>query len=149
MTKTLGCGNDRGYRSLWYQDGLRFECVRCGQCCTGTSGYVFVNRADIARMATELDMDQVLFGKKYLRQIGNHYSLIEKSDGDCIFYCETGCSIYESRPRQCSSYPFWKNSLKSRRAWKKVCEECPGSGVDRSPIIDFQEIEKRRSISPI
>ncbi|MDP7036176.1 MAG: YkgJ family cysteine cluster protein [Planctomycetota bacterium] len=123
--------------------------MRCGQCCTGTSGYVFVNRAEIARMAAEVGIDQDLFGKKYLRQVGNYYSLIEKSNGDCIFYGEKGCSIYESRPRQCKSYPFWKKSLKSRRAWKQVCEECPGSGVGRSPILDVQEIEKRRSISPI
>ena len=26
----------------WYRDGLRFECTRCGACCTGAPGYVWV-----------------------------------------------------------------------------------------------------------
>ena len=29
----------------WYRDGLRFECTRCGHCCTGAPGYVWVDAA--------------------------------------------------------------------------------------------------------
>ena len=35
----------------WYQDGLAFECTRCGACCTGAPGYVWVNDEEIARLA--------------------------------------------------------------------------------------------------
>ena len=28
----------------WYRDGLRFACTRCGACCTGAPGYVWVDR---------------------------------------------------------------------------------------------------------
>ena len=27
----------------WYRDGLRFTCTRCGNCCTGAPGYVWVD----------------------------------------------------------------------------------------------------------
>src|SRR5690606_15561824 len=39
----------------WYRDGLRFECTQCGNCCTGMPGHVWVDEADIARIAEYLD----------------------------------------------------------------------------------------------
>src|SRR6266404_2835548 len=35
----------------WYENGLRFECTRCGHCCTGPSGYVWVNDEEIDQIA--------------------------------------------------------------------------------------------------
>ena len=39
-------------------------------------------------------------------------------DHGCIFLNEDNtCQIYEARPIQCSTYPFWPNILASRAAW--------------------------------
>src|SRR2546428_221024 len=38
----------------WYQDGLRFRCTRCGNCCTGAPGFVWVNDEEIAAIADYL-----------------------------------------------------------------------------------------------
>ncbi|MCH7752933.1 MAG: YkgJ family cysteine cluster protein, partial [Planctomycetes bacterium] len=39
----------------WYQDGLRFKCTGCGNCCTGSPGYVWVNQAEINALAAHLE----------------------------------------------------------------------------------------------
>ena len=31
----------------WYREGLRFECIRCGGCCTGFPGTVRVTNEEI------------------------------------------------------------------------------------------------------
>ena len=38
----------------WYQDGLRFTCTRCGNCCTGAPGYVWVTPAELEALAAHL-----------------------------------------------------------------------------------------------
>jgi hypothetical protein len=32
---------------LWYKDGLRFECQRCGNCCRGKPGTVWLKKREI------------------------------------------------------------------------------------------------------
>ena len=40
----------------WYSKGLRFECQRCGRCCTrrGSYSFVFLTEADVGALAAEL-----------------------------------------------------------------------------------------------
>ena len=35
----------------WYTDGLRFRCTRCGHCCTGAPGYVWVEDEELRAIA--------------------------------------------------------------------------------------------------
>ena len=35
----------------------------------------------------------------------------------CVFLNDQKCRIYEARPVQCSTYPFWPNLLESEAAW--------------------------------
>ena len=37
--------------SPWYRDGLAFSCTRCGACCTGGPGYVWVSPEEIEELA--------------------------------------------------------------------------------------------------
>lgn len=40
------------------------------------------------------------------------------SDGACIFLNSANqCSIYEARPLQCRTYPYWPRVIKSRASW--------------------------------
>ncbi|MFG0335929.1 MAG: YkgJ family cysteine cluster protein, partial [Maioricimonas sp. JB049] len=39
----------------WYRDGLQFSCTQCGNCCTGSPGYVWVTEEEIAAIAAHLD----------------------------------------------------------------------------------------------
>ena len=114
----------------WYASGLRFECLRCGKCCRGEPGFVWVTRSDLARIAAYLGVDEAALLDTSVRRVGRRLSLVERPDGDCVFYRD-GCTIYPVRPRQCRTFPFWPENLTSRRRWERVAEECPGTGHGR------------------
>jgi Fe-S-cluster containining protein len=114
----------------WYREGLRFSCVPdCGNCCTG-SGIVEVGPAEVERLAAGLGMTVQAFGGRYLRRIGETLCLTDKGPhGDCVFYGpDRRCEVYDHRPNQCRSWPFWPSNLTSRRAWDESARRCPGMG---------------------
>jgi len=130
----------------WYTDGLRFECTQCGKCCTGAPGFVWVNDEEVKALALRLGVAENEFLRDYTRREGNRRTLIEKPNNDCIFYdAKVGCTVYEQRPRQCRSWPFWDSNLKSEKAWEKTVEICPGSGEGRLYLIE-EIIEKKSMI---
>ena len=123
--------------SPWYQDGLAFSCTKCGACCTGTPGYVWVSPEEIARLAEFRGETVERFAAKFVRQVQDRYSLIEKPGGDCIFWDkEAGCTVYAARPVQCQTWPFWPENVQTRDDWDHVCSICPGSGQGRLYTVD-------------
>lgn len=132
-------------RAPWYKDGLRFTCTQCGECCSGEPGFVWVNEEEIAGLANVLKMDVDAFEHKFVRLVGLEKSLIEYPDGDCILLDpETRrCTVYQARPIQCRTWPFWDSNLERRRDWEETCEACPGAGTGK--LYTLAEIETRRS----
>ena len=134
----------------WYADGLKFQCTGCGDCCTGAPGYVWVNKQEIADLAEELGFDDVeKFEDKYVRKIGIRKSLVEFPNGDCVFF-DNGtrkCAVYQQRPRQCRTWPFWDSNLKSPAAWQETCEGCKGSGQGK--LYSLDQIEAQRKVMRI
>lgn len=115
--------------SPWFRDGLSFECTRCGACCTGAPGYVWVNGEEIARLAEFRGESVERFSKQFVRRVNGRFSLIEKPGGDCIFWDkQAGCTVYAARPVQCQTWPFWPENIESRESWQAVTKRCPGSG---------------------
>jgi Fe-S-cluster containining protein len=117
----------------WYKAGLAFACQMCGRCCAGPGeGYVWAGKEEITRMAKILNLTPEEFKRKYTRRVAFRYSLIEKQPGkDCIFLRKNGqgqpvCEVYAERPVQCRTWPFWKENLRSRSAWRQAAETCPG-----------------------
>lgn len=104
-------------------------CATCeGRCCTGESGYIYVTKAEIFAIAETLEMDVNVFALKYLFKKGYKYSIKEKkvdNSYECIFYDRAlnGCKIYNARPNQCKTFPFW-DYFKSRV--DELKQECPG-----------------------
>ena len=125
----------------WYGDGLRFACTGCGDCCR-TEGVVWVDRREIRAIARFLGLDRETFGRRYLRSFGRRLCLTEKPDHACVFW-DQGCTIYQVRPRQCSTYPFWSRCLESSAAWRLEAEECEGIG--EGDLYSRSEIEALRS----
>ena len=119
--------------SPFYAQGLRFSCTRCSACCRHDSGYVFLSGKDVSILGAALDMEYGEFTKVYCRWIPSvngtwQLSLREKSNFDCIFWTEEGCSVYEKRPLQCRSFPFWQSVVCDKRNWKMTAQGCPGMG---------------------
>lgn len=125
---------------LWYKDGLRFECLRCGSCCTGFSGTVRINKEEIATLSLCLGLSETEFLRHYTRILGDGaISLIEKKNTDCIFFDKKeGCTIYLDRPRQCRTWPFWRSNLYSPEQWKRGGVRCPG--INRGRLYDVDLI---------
>lgn len=123
--------------SPWYRDGLAFACTRCGACCTGAPGYVWVTPEEIERLATYRGQTVDEFSAIFVRRVKNRYSLIEKPGGDCIFWDKSvGCTVYPARPVQCQTWPFWPENVELPEDWEHVRSVCPGSGHGRVYSVD-------------
>jgi len=128
----------------WYRDGLPFGCTGCGDCCTGDPGYVWVDKAEVETLAAAAGLTVPEFQRKYTRLVGIRRSLVEYPNGDCaLLGKDRKCTLYEARPRQCRTWPFWASNLTSPERWKEVCQACPGAGT--GPLIPLEEIEKSLS----
>ena len=130
----------------WYADGLRFQCTGCGDCCTGAPGYVWVNQEEIDALASRLKLSVAEFERRFVRQVGIRRTLAERKNYDCVFLDgETRrCTVYEDRPRQCRTWPFWDSNLKSPAAWQQTCEVCPGSG--RGTLYSLEQIQEQAAV---
>ncbi len=129
----------------WYRDGLAFECTRCGACCTGAPGYVWVDPAEIARLADHLGLPFETFTRRYVRQVGERLSLLEQPNGDCIFWNrDAGCTVYPARPEQCRTWPFWSENVETPEDWQHVCRICPGAGQGRlHSLVEIEDAVRR------
>lgn len=116
---------------VWYQDGLRFTCTQCGNCCTGAPGFTWVSEDEIDRLSLRLGLDRAAFERRYIREVWRdgvrRPTLVEQRGGDCVFWVKgEGCSVYADRPRQCRTWPFWRSLVASPTDWSESARECPG-----------------------
>jgi Fe-S-cluster containining protein len=126
----------------WYHAGLHFRCTRCGQCCTGEPGYVWIDQLELETIARSLDETPERFRAQYTRTGRRGLTLRERSNGDCVFYDPSaGCTIYAVRPRQCRTWPFWDSNVATPEAWDRTGRVCPGAGT--GDLIPVDEISRR------
>lgn len=130
--------------AVWYKDGLRFKCTGCGKCCGGAPGYVWLTEFDIKRLSEHLGISEGELLNKHCRQINGNYSLKEQSiTYNCIFLKDKQCSVYEGRPTQCRTYPFWGKNVASRRTWEDTRRECEGVDHKEANLIPLSVIRER------
>lgn len=112
-------------------NGLKFQCQGSGKCCTshGEYGFVFLTLEDRRRFAQHLKISTRTFTTQYCDKKNGIWHLKEDpKNADCLFLKNKGCSVYEARPTQCRTWPFWPEVLNAK-AWKKdVVSFCPGIG---------------------
>jgi len=132
--------------SVWYAKGLRFKCTECGQCCTGGPGYVWITDQEIEEMSQFLALTREAFLKQYTRQVGERIALLERlsleGNYDCIFLKNRKCTLYKVRPKQCRTYPWWKENLNSQKDWQEAAQICEGINHPEAPLIPIEEIVK-------
>lgn len=109
---------------------------------------MWVGDGEIQKLAQALGLPIATFEARFVRQVNNRKSLIEVQDGDCIFFDRDNrrCRVYEHRPIQCRTWPFWQSNLRSRTMWEAVARVCPG--CNRGKLYTLSEIltEARRVI---
>jgi uncharacterized protein len=129
----------------WYAKGLRFKCTGCGECCTGSPGIVRISEEEIEAAAHHLGISKANFIKTYTRLIHGNYALKERmqtrSQYDCIFLKEKRCTIYDVRPKQCRTFPWWKDLLSEKENWEETASYCEGINHKDAPLISIEEIE--------
>lgn len=127
---------------MWYKEGLPFECTGCGKCCTGFPGYVWVDEEEIEKLALFLNLSVNEFSLRYLRSVEGQFSLKEEPETyACVFLEGKRCTVYENRPKQCRTYPFWPQNLTSAEAWDRAATRCEGIHP-KSPVIPLKVIQK-------
>jgi len=137
-------------KKKWYIAGLHFECQICGNCCSGPEeGVIWITKAESEKAAQFLGISYDEFRNKYLRRVGLKHTIIENMQSkDCIFLCcfegKKGCAIYNCRPMQCRTWPFWPYNLESPDDWNAAAQKCPG--INKGRLYTFDEIEKIRNM---
>ena len=62
-------------------------CAACeGRCCTGESGYIFVSKIEIIKIAAFLKMDVQEFGMEYLFKKGGYITTCELLYYQVLYY---------------------------------------------------------------
>jgi len=131
--------------------GLRFECTMCGACCTGPPGYVLVSDAECAALARRLGLSVERFVAEHTHTTGKGRSLNERETEhgfDCIFLDRESvpgravCGVYEDRPTQCRTWPFWPENVRTPRQWDRTGAICPG--VNRGALVPPERIRVLR-----
>lgn len=135
----------------WYEGGLRFECTQCGACCTGAPGYVTFTEQEGRAIAARLGVSYEEFLARYTVDHDAVRSLSEvktEHGYDCVFLDRATvpgravCSLYEDRPLQCRTFPFWPEILRSAAAWKRAGRTC--EGVGRGGFVAIEAIRIQR-----
>jgi hypothetical protein len=133
-----------GERQRFYRDGLKFSCSRCSSCCRFDSGYVWLTRKDLESLSEGLGMTCGDVVKAFCRIVDvgpvRQVSLDEQKNYDCVFWKDGGCQVYEHRPVQCRTFPFWSSHLDTRDDWDMLAAHCPG--VNIGEVHSAEEIER-------
>jgi uncharacterized protein len=111
----------------------KFECQPdCGNCCRipqGKSGGIRLLKKDVERLSVRFAISEYEFNQKYCTVINGMLHL--KVDKQCIFLDGSKCSIHDSRPTQCRTFPFWRGNLVNS-VWEELKKDCPGIGKGRN-----------------
>ncbi|MDX1388650.1 MAG: YkgJ family cysteine cluster protein [Acidobacteriota bacterium] len=128
-------------RSPWYASGLRFSCIpECGACCTRHEdyAYVYLTAEDIRRISKHLGLTRRDFLNEYT-VVDDGEIVLKMVEPECPLLDGWRCTVYEVRPVQCRTFPFWKENLRSRAAWTRVGGFCPGVG--EGEVVSLEQIK--------
>lgn len=144
--------------SQWFSHDdtyLPFDCTGCGKCCK-TKGDVLLSPDETRSSSSHLGLTVEKFKELYVAEeevtvimsldpvevppgeTGWTVLRHKKEDGSCVFLGKDNmCGIYEARPLQCSTYPFWPRIMASRENWNdEVRLKGDGPTVDESAPTD-------------
>ncbi|MBR2585053.1 MAG: YkgJ family cysteine cluster protein [Thermoguttaceae bacterium] len=131
----------------WFRQGLRFRCRKCGGCCTGEPGYVWVTNEELEKIARAVHLDRYEFENRYVRLVdGRRKSLIELPNGDCVLFdpVKRQCRVYDARPIQCKTWPFWERNIDTPNSWRKTARFCRGCDHPEGRLYTAEEIIEQR-----
>ena len=120
-------------------NSIDFLCQRCSNCCRHDPGHVFLTEKDAKNIAAQLSLSLDDFIKQCCRLIDrdDHYiiALKEKQNFDCLFWND-GCIVYDVRPVQCRTFPYWPFIVESKEFLEIEKKRCKGIGIKGTQTLD-------------
>lgn len=117
---------------------MKFKCqTSCGgQCCSlgwRGSSFVFLTQSDRERLSAYLkspvtefaDLGEFEFTRFTFMKTRQWF--MKTTNGVCKYFDNGKCGVYEARPVQCRTFPFWPE-LMSPQSWNALKPVCPGIG---------------------
>lgn len=137
----------------FYSQGLHFSCQRCSFCCGHAPGFVYLSKRDLLTLVNHMNMTIADFVEKYCRWADYYYgtqviALKEMKNYDCILW-NNGCTAYEARPIQCSTYPFWSWMIADKETWDDCAKDCPGMNKGELWSVEVIEENKRKYVENV
>ena len=133
----------------FYAGGIQFQCQGSGKCCVSHGGYgsVFLTLEDRRRLAHHRGMTVEAFTAEHCELKDEVWRLKDGDSEDCIFLRDKRCGVYEARPTQCRTWPFWPEVLNAKTWNTEVKTFCPGVGVGRTwtPAEIERELKDQRA----
>ncbi len=126
--------------SRFFKTGLRFSCQLCGMCCRLPNGSVNVSKDEARKISNYLNLAYKDFLGEYCINNDAVIKIKESPNDACVFLNGDKCQIYEVRPLQCQTFPFWPENLKSRFRWKQLKFFC--SGIDEGELYSPRRIKE-------
>jgi uncharacterized protein len=106
----------------------------------GTYGYVYLTLEDRRRLAGHFGLRTSAFTRRYCLKTGGHYHLRDFGEA-CQYLDGTRCMVYEARPTQCRTWPFWPENMGARVWSEEIATYCPGVGKGRLyPEAEIREL---------
>ena len=108
-----------------------FKCTKCGECCR-EQGFVFFLRDDIRRAAKHLGMTAERFTNEYLIKTSEGWAVTVMKYKPCTFLSADGCRIHAAKPKQCETFPYWKEYIGKDGKLISFDRPCPGMKIKKS-----------------
>jgi len=106
-------------------------------------------------MAAVLRLELDAFLDRYTRITSEGASLTERETEhgmDCVLLDRQSapgkavCSVYDARPVQCRTFPWWPEHLTSPREWQRLGRRCEGVGRGAFVPVEAIRIERDKQI---
>lgn len=125
----------------WEKENLRFECqADCFKCCV-KPGLVYFDTEDIRNASKILGCTPDKLKSEFLEKEDGHWHINVEGDKPCPFLDFDGCAVHEAKPKQCRTYPFWRENLHNKNLWRLTAGFCPGIGL--GPQVPTEEIKEK------
>jgi Fe-S-cluster containining protein len=154
--------------NIHWENGLKFGCTGCGKCCQN-DGEVWFDSDEFAELADHLNLSHNDVLDQYSEKVMSGWVKIKNkvvqdnlgSADRCIFLDDDGkkCTVYEARPTQCRTYPYWPRLMNNESAWLEEAVDiekgklwtpenggCEGINHKDAPIVPVKTIHRNHEL---
>jgi len=100
------------------------DCTACANCCRVAS--VKISERDALKLTKRLGVSLARFWEEYAVEDPEEGAILKRNENGCVFLEGNLCSVYESRPHTCETFPHLVHGAGSlvSRLWQMVDRAC-------------------------